>query len=66
MKKDVFSIVSSEEDTHIKYILENCFVHIPCIRLLYLNMKYFGSMPLVLSLKKCSSHKKEFHKKGLI
>lgn len=63
MKRDLFSIVSLGEDTHIKYVLENCFVHIPCIRLLYLSIKNFGYMPIVLSLKKCCGHNKEFHKK---
>lgn len=34
-----------------------------CIRLMYLNIKNFGYMPIVLSLEKCCGHKKEFHKK---
>lgn len=63
MKEDMFSIVSPGEDTHIKYVLENCFVHIPCIRPLYLNTRNFDYMPIVLSLKKCCGHNKELHKK---
>lgn len=34
-----------------------------CIRLMYLNIKNFGYMPIVLSLEKCCGHKKEFRKR---
>lgn len=48
-----------------KYVFEICSL-IPCIRLLYLNIRNFGYMPIVLSLKKCCGHNKQFHKKCLI
>lgn len=60
MKKDVFSIVSLGEDTHTM----NMYLEIVlCIRLMYLNIKNFGYMPIVLSLEKCCGHKKEFRKR---
>lgn len=45
--------------THIKHVQENWFVHITCIKLMYLNINNFGYVSIVLSLDQCCGHKKK-------